>query len=131
MAPEQLSKLEYSYPIDVWALGIFLLLLGITLIELAEQRVPHSDVSIQKAIGLIRDGAALALKAQFSGEIRDFASKCLQKNQKARWTPEQLLNHEFINKYRTKHAQIRKDFVHKHKHLIKDQIQIEESTTLL
>lgn len=76
MSPERLANLEYSFPSDVWSLGI-------TVFEMATGEHPYglTDRPIEIE-NLINNFPAPSLQGSqiVSPELANFVSRCLQKN---------------------------------------------------
>eukprot|EP01091_Cochliopodium_minus_P014330 TRINITY_DN4847_c0_g1_i1.p1 TRINITY_DN4847_c0_g1~~TRINITY_DN4847_c0_g1_i1.p1 ORF type:complete len:1332 (-),score=508.21 TRINITY_DN4847_c0_g1_i1:46-4041(-) len=96
MAPEVIYNRDfpsaYDFKADIWSLGV-------TLINVAEDRVPHYD---QPAINAMRqitksDPPRLSEDKSWSPEFKDFINKCLQKNPGERLSAEILLKHPFLS----------------------------------
>jgi serine/threonine protein kinase len=93
MAPETLGGKPYSYPADVWALGI-------CLVEFATGRYPYDSfkshwelldaMQTQPLPHLPEDG-------DYSEEFRDFVRRCLQVDPDARAQIGELAAHSFVN----------------------------------
>ena len=67
--------------------------MGITLIELAENRVPLSELQPMAALRQIprKEPPRLAEPTKWSSEFKDFIEKCLQKEPDDRHSSQQLL----------------------------------------
>jgi serine/threonine protein kinase len=92
MAPEQLSGQSYSYPADIWALGICLM-------EFATGEHPYAryKCTSQMELHLALESEPLPeLPATFSREFRDFTTRCLAMNAADRATVATLLGHPFV-----------------------------------
>eukprot|EP01084_Bolivina_argentea_P115631 205600_1 len=92
------SKQTYSYKTDIWSLGI-------TALELAYAKVPHSDIAPAKVTLVVQEGPAPTLQSmadnlkvnhKYSNKFKDFLSKCLQKEPQKRSSAKQLLKNSFI-----------------------------------
>lgn len=93
MAPETLGGKPYSFPADVWALGI-------CLVEFATGRYPYDsfkshwellDAMVSQPLPhLAEDGG-------WSEDFRDFVNKCLQIDPEARGDISVLAEHPFVN----------------------------------
>lgn len=72
---------------DIWALGI-------TLIELAERRNPYEDCSSPLDImdHILKDEPPTLSSSEWSPDFVDFVSKCLVKDENARWNATQLMD---------------------------------------
>lgn len=74
MAPEVIKRSKYNYKADVWSLGI-------TAIEMADGRPPHTDMHPLRAMVLIpnKPPPTLADPSKWSPELNDFIAKCCTK----------------------------------------------------
>mmetsp|Transcript_41946 Transcript_41946/g.50829 ORF Transcript_41946/g.50829 Transcript_41946/m.50829 type:complete len:375 (+) Transcript_41946:396-1520(+) len=90
MSPERLNNEPYSFPGDIWSIGL-------TFFELAVGQFPY-DVNNGPLpfIIAVTTEAAPTVPAGFSPAFADFIDKCLQKDPALRPTAEQLLNHPWI-----------------------------------
>ncbi|KAH0785711.1 STE family protein kinase [Histomonas meleagridis] len=93
MAPEVISGTSYSYPADVWSVGI-------TAIELAEGAPPYVEFAPTKAMIEItlKGFPGYRFPAMHSPEFCDFVSHCVQSNPNDRWDIPRLLEHPFIKR---------------------------------
>lgn len=91
MAPEVIDQRAYSFPADIWSLGI-------TIIEMAKGAPPLAHIHPMKAIFNIPRAGPPRLDSSFSPELRDFVSQCLQKNPEQRSTVAELKSHPFLHK---------------------------------
>lgn len=95
MAPEVILAMDegqYDGKVDVWSLGI-------TCIELAERKPPLFNMNAMSALYHIAQNDAPALTTDgWSGDIKDFIGKCLQKNPPDRPSSQELLAHVFVSK---------------------------------
>ena len=93
MAPEVISGLPYSYPADIWSVGI-------TAVELAEGAPPYVEYSPTKAmVDIATQGfPGYRFPQMHSPEFQDFVSHCVQSNPEKRWTVDQLIEHPFIKR---------------------------------
>ncbi|KAJ8605559.1 hypothetical protein CTAYLR_000134 [Chrysophaeum taylorii] len=90
MAPERIAGLGYSYPADIWSLGISLLATAVGRNPYAKHKV-YWDVAHaiqnQPLPKLNPDG--------FSHDFRHFVDRCLQKDARQRPSATELLRHPF------------------------------------
>eukprot|EP00298_Acanthocystis_sp_HF-20_P000846 c11191_g1_i1.p1 GENE.c11191_g1_i1~~c11191_g1_i1.p1 ORF type:complete len:330 (-),score=89.98 c11191_g1_i1:167-1156(-) len=93
MAPEVHARIEYGVKADIWSLGIILF-------ELAVCEPPHYSLDPESAqlVIMMDNPPTLADRPDcvWSDLIKDFLSRCLQKNQFARFDADELLQHPFI-----------------------------------
>lgn len=91
MSPERINGQPYSFPADIWALGL-------ALVECATGRYPYdaSGGTIPLMIQLMEEECPLPMDATFSAEFQDFVRKCMAKDPMRRPTAEDLLRHPFI-----------------------------------
>ena len=96
MAPEVFGKGAYDTKADIWSLGI-------TAIEMATGRPPHSEKAFMQVVFLIPDPKTPSPNLpeedmHWSDEFRDFVACCLQKNPAKRPSAYQLGQHPWIQK---------------------------------
>lgn len=91
MSPERINGQPYSFPADIWALGL-------TLLECATGRYPYdaSGGTIQLMIQLLEDDCPLPPEGVLSQELCDFIKRCMAKDPMKRPCAEELLHHPFI-----------------------------------
>ncbi|KWX13614.1 Kinase/ STE STE20 /Serine/threonine-protein kinase [Giardia duodenalis assemblage B] len=91
MAPELIRGAEYNTKVDCWSLGIVVL-------ELCESLPPHMEMQPLKAVFKIVTSPAPVFKkpSQWTPELNDFLSRCLDKDPNSRWSCAQLLEHPWI-----------------------------------
>ena len=95
MAPEVFAGEKYSFPADIWSLGILLR-------ELADGEPPLADLTPQKASELIEKHGLPDLREreededEWSEEFLDFISKCNRLDPKKRPSAHHLLKHPFL-----------------------------------
>ena len=91
MAPEVIEGTEYSFPADIWAVGI-------TAVELAEGAPPYIELTPTKAmIEITLHGfPGYRFPAMHSPEFRDFVSKCVAFEPEKRASIDELLEHPFL-----------------------------------
>ena len=93
MAPEVIKESHYDGRADVWSLGI-------TAIEMAEGRPPHSSLHPMRAIFVIPTKPAPSLQDvdAWSPEMLDFIRCCCKKDPSQRYDSALLANHTFIKR---------------------------------
>jgi serine/threonine protein kinase len=93
MAPEVISGISYSFPADLWSVGI-------TAVELAEGAPPYIELAATKAmIEIAVNGfPGYRFPEMHSPEFCDFVSHCVMQNPNERWTITELMEHPFIKK---------------------------------
>lgn len=81
LSPEQLNKKKYTNKVDIWALGI-------CIIEMAEGMPPYGELRPISAMKMIKNNPIVNFQDpdQFSDELNDFLSKCLQLEPEQRWS---------------------------------------------
>jgi len=90
MSPERIESQQYGFPGDIWSFGL-------TLIHCAEGKLPLNTKGGYWAMMIqLAKEPAPSLGEQFDPDLRDFVSKCLQKDPNQRWTALQLAEHPFI-----------------------------------
>jgi len=91
MAPEVILEEPYDCRADIWSLGI-------SVIEMAEARPPHSNIHPMRALFMIpkSDAPTLTEPEKWSTSMVSFIHMCLQKDMKNRKTAEELANHPFV-----------------------------------
>ncbi|GLC41062.1 hypothetical protein PLESTB_000947600 [Pleodorina starrii] len=94
MSPERINNQSYSFPADIWSLGL-------ALVELATGKYPYPAGAgpLQLMIHVLQEEAPLPPAGEFSEEFRDFVSLCLAKEPLRRPMADSLLSHPFIAKY--------------------------------
>ncbi|KAG7985684.1 hypothetical protein I3843_03G039300 [Carya illinoinensis] len=99
MSPERIRNESYSYPADIWSLGL-------ALFECGTGEFPYSanEGPVNLMLQILEDPSPSPSKLNFSPEFCSFINACLQKDADARPTAEQLLSHPFITKY--DHAEV-------------------------
>lgn len=91
MSPERINGQPYSFPADIWALGL-------TLLECAIGKYPYdaSGGTIQLMIQLMEDEPPIPKEENLSPALCDFINKCMAKDPIERPSAEELLQHPFI-----------------------------------
>jgi hypothetical protein len=91
MSPERINGQPYSFPADVWALGL-------SLLECATGRYPYdaSGGTMQLMIQLLEEDCPLPAEGDCSPQLRDFVRRCMAKDPWARPGAEDLLRHPFV-----------------------------------
>uniref|UniRef100_A0A2P2LQ76 mitogen-activated protein kinase kinase n=1 Tax=Rhizophora mucronata TaxID=61149 RepID=A0A2P2LQ76_RHIMU len=94
MSPERIRTESYSYPADIWSLGL-------ALFECGTGEFPYTanEGPVNLMLQILEDPSPSPSKDNFSSEFCSFIDSCLQKDPDARPTAEQLLSHPFIVKY--------------------------------
>lgn len=94
MSPERIRNESYSYPADIWSLGL-------ALFECGTGEFPYtaSDGPVNLMLQILDDPSPSPSKGKFSPEFCSFVDACLQKDPDARPTAEQLLSHPFIKEH--------------------------------
>eukprot|EP00201_Polytomella_parva_P022527 CAMPEP_0175041644 /NCGR_PEP_ID=MMETSP0052_2-20121109/2048_1 /TAXON_ID=51329 ORGANISM="Polytomella parva, Strain SAG 63-3" /NCGR_SAMPLE_ID=MMETSP0052_2 /ASSEMBLY_ACC=CAM_ASM_000194 /LENGTH=374 /DNA_ID=CAMNT_0016304219 /DNA_START=83 /DNA_END=1204 /DNA_ORIENTATION=+ len=99
MSPERIKGESYSYDSDLWSLGL-------TLLECALGRFPYPPPGESASLGfwelleyIVMEPAPLLPHDQFSPELCDFVSICLQKDSRNRPSVSHLLQHPFLKKH--------------------------------
>eukprot|EP01114_Cavostelium_apophysatum_P015206 TRINITY_DN40_c0_g1_i4.p1 TRINITY_DN40_c0_g1~~TRINITY_DN40_c0_g1_i4.p1 ORF type:complete len:969 (+),score=273.85 TRINITY_DN40_c0_g1_i4:1053-3959(+) len=94
MAPEVITKQNYSHEVDIWSLGIMCM-------EMAEGDPPYIEQSTTKALFLISTKGVPLLKDKknkWSSEMKDFVNSCVVKDPSQRPIAIELLQHPFLLK---------------------------------
>ncbi|GMH92212.1 hypothetical protein TL16_g12279 [Triparma laevis f. inornata] len=92
MSPERISGQEYSYPSDIWSLGVCL-----ATIALGKYPFPTSS-GYWGVVQAIQDSPPPQVPG-FSPSMQDFLNACLSKDPRERPSASQLLQHDFVAKY--------------------------------
>lgn len=97
MAPEVIQEVGYDLKADIWSLGI-------TCIEMAESKPPYSNIHPMRAIFMIpsRPPPRLQEPDKWSKEFNDFIIKMLTKSPDQRPSAQELLEHPFITKAKSR-----------------------------
>ncbi|WJX70223.1 Mitogen-activated protein kinase kinase 3 [Trifolium repens] len=96
MSPERIRNESYSYPADIWSLGLALLECGT-----GEFPYTANEGPVNLMLQILDDPSPSPSKEKFSPEFCSFVDACLMKDPDNRPTAEQLLSHSFIMKYET------------------------------
>eukprot|EP01119_Soliformovum_irregulare_P004214 TRINITY_DN15220_c0_g1_i1.p1 TRINITY_DN15220_c0_g1~~TRINITY_DN15220_c0_g1_i1.p1 ORF type:complete len:431 (-),score=113.41 TRINITY_DN15220_c0_g1_i1:552-1844(-) len=93
MAPEVIQEVGYDVKADIWSLGI-------TVIEMAEGKPPHSNIHPMRAIFMIpsKPPPKLTESEKWSKEMNDFLAHCLTKNSEQRLSAADLLKSPLLAK---------------------------------
>lgn len=93
MAPELIRGQNYDQKVDLWSLGIMVM-------EMAEGEPPYMEFPPLRALFLITTKGIPDLKEpqKWSLEMRDFISKCLEKEPDARPDATEMMKHPFLRK---------------------------------
>ncbi|KAF9625680.1 hypothetical protein IFM89_025465 [Coptis chinensis] len=94
MSPERIRNESYSYPADIWSLGL-------ALFECGTGEFPYTanDGPVNLMLQILYDPSPSPSDKSFSPEFCSFIDACLLKDADARPTAEELLSHPFIRKY--------------------------------
>ncbi|KAK2975242.1 hypothetical protein RJ640_027991 [Escallonia rubra] len=95
MSPERIRNESYSYPADIWSLGL-------ALFECGTGEFPYTATEgpVNLMLQILDDPSPSPSMHIFSSEFCLFIDACLQKDAEARPTAEQLLSHPFVTKYK-------------------------------
>jgi len=95
MAPEVIEGGDYDEKADVWSLGM-------TVLELCDPKHPLFSIPPVSVLFKIVTADAPCMRdsfhPNFSSEIYDFFSKCMQKDPVARWSSQALLAHAWVHR---------------------------------
>eukprot|EP00891_Asterochloris_glomerata_P006309 jgi/Astpho2/6309/gw1.00090.6.1_t len=91
MSPERINSQPYSFPADIWSLGL-------TLLEAVTGRYPY-DASVgplQLMIQVVEDDVPFPAEGACTAELQDLLRKCLCKDPLRRLSAEALLRHPWL-----------------------------------
>jgi len=93
MAPELIRGNEYGTRVDIWSLGIMLM-------EMLEGNPPYMQFPPLRALFLITTKGIPPLQnpEKWSVELREFCSRCIEKDVESRPECNELLQHPFLRK---------------------------------
>ncbi|XP_028789274.1 mitogen-activated protein kinase kinase 3 [Neltuma alba] len=94
MSPERIRNDSYSFPADIWSLGLALLECGT-----GEFPYTANEGPVNLMLQILEDPSPSPSNHKFSPEFNSFVGACLQKDPDARPTADELLRHPFITKY--------------------------------
>ena len=98
MSPERITSEHYSYPADIWSLGLSLFTLG-------TGQFPYATIHgywglvhalTQQPPPRLPTGPPSPGTEPFSADFRDFIDRCLVKDPLHRWSAAQLLGHPWL-----------------------------------
>lgn len=94
MSPERIRNENYSYPADIWSLGL-------ALFECGTGEFPYTATEgpVNLMLQILEDPSPSPPNDIFTPEFCSFIDACLQKDAEARPTAEQLLSHPFVRKH--------------------------------
>ncbi|KAL8110061.1 hypothetical protein AgCh_025970 [Apium graveolens] len=94
MSPERIRNESYSYPADIWSLGL-------ALFECGTGEFPYTATEgpVNLMLQILEDPSPSPPNDIFTPEFCSFIDACLQKDAEARPTAEQLLSHPFVKKH--------------------------------
>ncbi|KAF6136974.1 hypothetical protein GIB67_030738 [Kingdonia uniflora] len=100
MSPERIRNETYSYPADIWSLGLALFECGTGEFPYTANNGPvNLMLQASSFLFILYDPSPSPSKSLFSPEFCSFIDACLVKDANVRPTAEQLLSHPFIRKY--------------------------------
>merc|ERR1712193_149513 len=89
LSPERVNSEKFSFPADIWALGI-------SLVYLATGKLPVPKDFWSAVNAIVQKPPPGLDRKQFSAPFCDFVDKCLQRDPAKRHTANQLLKHPFV-----------------------------------
>lgn len=94
MSPERIRSDNYSFPADIWSLGL-------AIFECGTGKFPYAsnDGPANLMLQILYDPTPTPPRDLFSPEFCSFIDDCLQKDVDLRPTADQLMSHPFIRKY--------------------------------
>jgi len=115
MSPERISAgcgqtgEGYSYPADIWGLGLSLLALALGRHPLAHVRTVWDVLAYQDAVDALpslrsantSDGD-VSRRPTYTADLCDFVECCLQRDPSLRLNADELLRHPFMSRHSTR-----------------------------
>lgn len=94
MSPERIRSENYSYPADIWSLGL-------AIFECGTGKFPYTanDGPANLMLQILYDPTPTPPRDQFSTEFCSFVDACLEKDADKRPTADELMSHPFVRKY--------------------------------
>eukprot|EP00043_Microstomoeca_roanoka_P010707 m.101539 g.101539 ORF g.101539 m.101539 type:complete len:836 (+) comp14981_c0_seq1:109-2616(+) len=121
LAPEVIMAMDtgtYSYPADVWSLGI-------TLIEIAETKPPLFHLQAMSALFRIPTNPSPELTTSgWSDNFKTFLARCLDKDPDSRASVKELLQHPFMAGVEEQAKQILRDLIDRSKAAVRGEIDL-------
>jgi len=93
LPPEMINHEPHGLPVDVWSFGICCM-------EIVNSHPPHQRSALRAMFVAATEGYPDPVedKSLWSDSVRDFVGRSVIKDPKQRWTVDQLLLHDFIEK---------------------------------